>query len=135
MHEDSAWAVSTGFVRVVPPNAVMRGTLSASQPQRILIEGTFSGRMLLPGSTVLIAAAADVDAELIEASHVIVHGRSTGLIRSGELEIGATANVEGSLQYATNLVVAAGAILRASIHGPSAVTVPIAATTPNSTDR
>lgn len=119
MDENSAWAISAGFARVVPPKAFIKGTLSANKPQLVLVEGTFSGSMLLPGSTVLIAAAADVEAALIEAGRVVVCDRLKGVVRSGEIEIRTTGSVAGSLHYATSLIVTAGALLQASINGPA----------------
>ena len=112
LHMDEA-----GLVRLIPRGASLTGAVSSADPQQLLLEGNFAGRMELraDSSRIVVAAGAQIDAEFLRAHTVVVRGEVKGTIQAQEVEIAATATVSGAVHYGTVLSVAPGARVRATI--------------------
>lgn len=110
----------SALVLLIPRGAALRGTVTSTEPQQLLLEGIFNGRIELKGvSRVVIAEGAVVEAESIQAHSVVVHGRVTGHIHAQVLELGPTARVSGSLRYDLAFASQPGARMRVTqIDGP-----------------
>lgn len=111
--------IDAALVRLLPPGSSLCGTVTSDTPQQLLLEGSFDGRMELPAeSRIVIAATAEVNAEILRANTVVVRGRVTGHIQARVVEISSTAIVSGAVKYDFALSIAPGARIRASIEGP-----------------
>lgn len=118
-HSETIKFVDTALIRLLPPGATLQGVVTSERPQQLLIEGQFAGRMELDGSSrIVIAAGAEVDAEILQAHTVVVRGQVKGTIRARVVEIASTARVAGAIHYDADLSVEPGSRIRASIEGP-----------------
>jgi cytoskeletal protein CcmA (bactofilin family) len=96
----------------LPRAAAVTGDVSASED--LLVEGTVSGTIDMPGYALTIAAGARVDARIL-ARDVTIIGTVSGRITATEIiDIKATARVTGELA-APAVAVAEGAELQARI--------------------
>lgn len=116
---DTIHFVDAALIRLLPAGATLQGVVTSQAPQQLLIEGRFEGRMELEGaSRIVVAAGAEIHAELLRAHTVVVRGRVTGQVHAQVLELCAEARMAGSVRYDTSLAVEPGARIRASIDGP-----------------
>lgn len=118
-HSETINFIETALTRLLPEGATMHGAVTSDRPQQLLIEGRFTGRMELDASSrVVIAAGAEVEAEVLRAHTVVVRGLVKGTIHAEVVEIAATARVAGVIRYDAGLNIEPGARVRASIEGP-----------------
>lgn len=118
-HSETINFIETALTRLLPEGATMRAVVTSERPQQLLIEGRFSGRMELDASSrIVIAAGADVDAEILRAHTIVVRGLVKGTIHAEVVEIASTARVAGAVRYDAGLNIEPGARVRASIEGP-----------------
>lgn len=116
---DTMHLVDAALVRLIPQGATLQGVVTSQQPQQLLIEGRFAGRMELDAdSRIVIAAGAHIDAEILRAQTIVVRGEFKGAIDAHVVEIASTARVSGTVRYAEDLSIEPGARIRASIEGP-----------------
>lgn len=118
-HSETINFIETALTRLLPEGATMHGVVTSERPQQLLLEGRFSGRMELDAtSRIVIAAGAEVDAEVLRAHTIVVRGLVKGTIRAEFVEIASTARVAGAVHYDGGLNIEPGARVRASIEGP-----------------
>lgn len=111
--------VDTALVRLVPAGASLEGIVTSQQPQQLLIEGRFTGRMELDASSrIVVAAGAEIHAEVLRAHTVVVRGQVASTIHAHSVEIASTARVSGTVRYDGLLSVEPGARVRAAIEAP-----------------
>lgn len=111
--------VDAGLVRVLPPGSTLKGVVTAQHPQQLLIEGRFEGRMELDASSrIVVAAGAEIDAEILRAHTIVVRGYIKGTIHARVVEICSTARVSGAVRYEDELSIEPGARVRANMEGP-----------------
>ena len=111
--------LETALTRLLPEGATMHGVVTSEGPQQLLIEGRFTGRMELDASSrIVIAAGAEVDAEVLRAHTIVVRGLVKGTIHAEVVQIASTARVAGAVHYDGELSIEPGARVRASLDGP-----------------
>lgn len=118
-HSDTINFIDSALVWLLPPGASMQAAVSSAQPQQLLLGGQFTGSIELDASSrIVVAAAAEIRAEVLRAHTVVVQGRVTGTIHAKIVEIASTARVSGAVQYDVGLSIEPGARVRARIEGP-----------------
>lgn len=118
-HGETLHLLDTQLTPLVPPGAVLTGVATSEEPQNLLIQGRFSGRIVLKDSSrLVIAEGAHVDAEHIEVHTLVVAGSVSGHVHAQVLELSPTARVSGSIRYDVAFASQPGARIRASIGGP-----------------
>ena len=118
-HSETINFIETALTRLLPEGATMHGVISSERPQQLLIEGRFTGRMELDASSrIVIAAGAEVDAEVLRAHTIVVRGLVKGTIQAEVVQIASTARVAGAVHYDGELSIEPGARVRASLEGP-----------------
>lgn len=111
--------VDAALVRVLPEGASLKGRVTSEVAQQLLLEGRFDGRMELEGeSRIVVGPSATVQADLLRAHRIVVHGHVSGNIEAAFVEITATGRVSGTLKYDSSLSIEPGARIRASLEGP-----------------
>lgn len=119
-HGESLHLLDTDLVPLLPAGSTLNGIITSECAQHLLLEGRFSGRMVLKEtSRIVIAEGAEIEAEHLEAHTIVVRGTVNGHLHAQILELGATARVKGSMQYELAFASQPGARIRASIDGPS----------------
>ena len=113
---DTLHLVDAELVRLIPRGAVLEAVVTSQQPQQLLLEGRFAGRMELDArSRIVIAAGAHIAAEILRAHTIVVRGEVQGAIQARVVEIASTARVSGSVRYHDGLSVEPGAHICATI--------------------
>jgi cytoskeletal protein CcmA (bactofilin family) len=106
-------------VVLVPAGTTLVGRTTSSTPQHLLIEGSYVGSIeLAPNSRLVIAQGADVQAEQLKASTILLLGRFEGHIDAAAVEVGPRAKARGSIRYTSSFACQPGARLNAGIEGP-----------------
>lgn len=105
---------------VVPEGADLTGDLQAQGPQHLGIDGRFSGRIdLRAGGRLTVGPTGSVHSDSLEVDSILILGKVDGVVRARVIELGATAQVSGQLEYTEGFDCRRGAQINAQLNGPT----------------
>lgn len=118
-HGETLHLLDADLVPLLPAGSSLNGVITSDEPQNLLLQGKFTGRMVLKQtSRVVIAEGAEIEAEHLEAHTIVVRGKVNGHIHAQVLELGSTARVKGSIRYDVAFASQPGARIRGAVEGP-----------------